>query len=203
MTIEIYKIIKSKRRTLGIEITNSGELIIRTPKNISQDTINKIINQKLEWIKKKQTLVKRRNAELKTANSSKNNKFLILGKHYNLSINNLDKSILEKFYKKNAKNVFLQRINLNSQNLNLPYSKMTISNAKKQWGSCNHKNNISISWRLIMAPIEIIDYVIIHELYHTKIKNHSKKFWESIEKIIPDYKQKRKWLKNNAHILNL
>ena len=82
-----------------------------------------------------------------------------------------------------------------SKQLNLPVSKIKITSAKSYWGCCNIKNEVSFSWRLMLATPETIDYVIIHELVHTKHHNHSSKFWKEVEKIIPDYKAYKEELK--------
>ncbi|MEM3513203.1 MAG: M48 family metallopeptidase, partial [Thermoplasmata archaeon] len=81
--------------------------------------------------------------------------------------------------------------------------KIKITSGKTRFGSCTSKGYINLSWRLVLAPPEIIDYVIVHELAHLKEPNHSKKFWAVVEKFIPDYKTKRKWLKENGHLLIL
>ena len=79
--------------------------------------------------------------------------------------------------------------------MELKYDKIIITGAMKRWGSCSSKGNLNFAWRLVMAPIDIIDYVVVHELSHIVHRNHSKRFWEQVETIFPDYKIKRKWLK--------
>ena len=74
-----------------------------------------------------------------------------------------------------------------------------ITSAEKRWGSCSGDDNLSFSFRLIMAPPDIIDYVIVHELMHIKEKNHSPKFWKLVEAVMPEYKIHRRWLKDNHH----
>ena len=76
-----------------------------------------------------------------------------------------------------------------------------ISNAKKRWGSCSHMGDLNLSWHLILAPMEIIDYVIVHELVHLEVKNHSKYFWNKVRTIMPDYDDRRHWLKQNGRDL--
>jgi len=74
---------------------------------------------------------------------------------------------------------------------------------KNKWGTCTGKNNISLNWRLVFAKTSIIDYVVIHELCHLKHKNHSKKFWREVEKILPNYKDSKNWLRIHGNTLNL
>ena len=78
-----------------------------------------------------------------------------------------------------------------------------ISDARKRWGSCTHKGIINFSWRLIQAPPEIVDYVVVHELVHLGQPDHSKKFWEKVRKIMPDYERRRKWLRENERLLRI
>ena len=81
--------------------------------------------------------------------------------------------------------------------------KIRISSARTRWGSCSAKGTLSFTWRLVMAPPDVIDYVVVHELCHLKELNHSKAFWAQVEAILPDYKTRRKWLKDNGAKLHL
>jgi predicted metal-dependent hydrolase len=81
------------------------------------------------------------------------------------------------------------------------YSRVGITSARTRWGSCSAKGALNFSWRLIQAPMEAVDYVVIHELVHTVIHNHSRKFWTRLEQVLPDYRERRKWLRSNGHRL--
>ncbi len=116
--------------------------------------------------------------------------------------NNL-KLFFENFYKQKAFELISERAKLHSKLNNLHFKRLKLSSAEKRWGSCSFENSIRINWRLMMAPINIIDYVIIHELSHTIHKNHSKSFWNRVGFIIPDYKISIKWLKDNGYKLKL
>jgi predicted metal-dependent hydrolase len=78
------------------------------------------------------------------------------------------------------------------------YQKLRISSARTRWGSCSSSGTLSFTYRLVMAPPEVVDYVVVHELVHTQVRNHSKTFWTTVEEIMPDYKQRRTWLKKNG-----
>ena len=78
-----------------------------------------------------------------------------------------------------------------------------ITDARQRWGSCTHKGGLSFSWRLIQAPPEIVDYVVVHELVHISQPDHSKKFWDKIRKIMPDFEQRRNWLKDHEWLLKI
>jgi predicted metal-dependent hydrolase len=94
-----------------------------------------------------------------------------------------------------------QYLPLWANKIQVRYQKIRISDAKTHWGTCNSKGTISISWRMMMTPEIVHHYLFVHELCHLKHLNHSKLFWELVEEIFPHYKQTKKWLKENTHIL--
>ncbi len=109
---------------------------------------------------------------------------------------------IEKFYRQKAEEVIHDRLQYFNEFYDFTYYKVTLRNQKTRWGSCSSKGNLNFNWRLIMAPIEVIDYVVVHELCHLKEMNHSHLFWAEVEKAIPDHKKWRKWLRENAYLLN-
>lgn len=108
-----------------------------------------------------------------------------------------------QWYKKEAIKRIKERVDFYSSITGLKYRKISITNARHRWGSCNGIANLCFTWRLIMAPLEIIDYVIVHEIFHIEVKNHSKDFWQKVESFIPEYKKCRKWLTENQNLLLL
>lgn len=113
------------------------------------------------------------------------------------------KRLFVEWYKKTARDLFQVRVGHYSRLLKLYPSGMKITGGLYRYGSCSGKDSICLSWRLVMAPPAIIDYVVVHELCHIKEKNHSHRFWDLVGSIIPDYKGRKKWLKDNRHIINL
>jgi hypothetical protein len=83
----------------------------------------------------------------------------------------------------------------------LRYQNIRISSARTRWGSCSSRGTLSFTYRLIMAPAEVVDYVVMHELVHTQIKNHSKIFWNKVGELMPDYRNRLAWLKKNGKFL--
>lgn len=221
--IKIDKIIRSRRRTLGLEITREGGLVIRAPMRISLHDIEKVVFEKRNWIERKQKLIRRRCINSAPREFLDREEFRYLGESFPLYIveNALHPLSFDKGFKlmrkhlPSAKKLFLgwyrneayrkikERLDWYSNLTGFKYKDFRISNAKRRWGSCNSSGNIHISWRLIMAPVHIIDYVIVHELVHLKEKNHSKKFWDRVETICSDYKKSRKWLKKNGYLLTI
>jgi predicted metal-dependent hydrolase len=222
-----YKLEKSLRRTLSLQIKPDATIIVKAPIFLPQHEIEKFIEQKTSWIEKHlQKISKRGIRAVATKHSFETgDKFLYLGTEYPLSFSDEYKQKLQfngafiipqeiakkgkkaiknlviTWYKNKARDLFNQRLMIYSSNHDLSFEEMRLTSAKTRWGSCTSQNNIRLNWKLIMAPIEILDYVVVHELSHTIHHNHSKAFWNLVESIIPDWKDKRKWLRENGTTL--
>jgi predicted metal-dependent hydrolase len=85
-----------------------------------------------------------------------------------------------------------------AEKLGVSYGKITLRQQKTRWGSCAANGNLNFNWLLILAPPEVLDYVVVHELCHRREMNHSQAFWKEVEKILPDYRERQKWLKDNG-----
>ena len=214
------QIIRSKRKTLSLSINENADLVVRAPHRVSFDEIQKFISEKSAWIDNKQTLIKAQLEDNENQNSS--GQCLYLGSLYPLKIdNNSIEPIsfngqmftitnvnrerinlpLKSWYKKRFIEVALPRLSYFSDKHKLKVNQVRVKEQKTLWGSCSSKNNINLNYLLIMAPMKVIDYVIVHELVHTIHKNHSSKFWQKVETIMPNYKDARKWLKENSYKL--
>ena len=224
LNLKNYKLIRTKRKTVGIEITNQLELVIRAPYHLSVSEIEEIIKRKTGWINKTREKLKKYNRTIYKKSFNIGESFYLKGtklKLYSIIIGEKkielkdNRIILSKmpsddprtlfinWYKGLAKDFIAERLKVYSKLTGLYPSSIRITSANKRWGSCSGKNSINFSYNLIMAPVEIIDYVIVHELIHIEEKNHSKKFWQKVEKVIPDYKARRKWLKENGHLFHI
>jgi len=113
------------------------------------------------------------------------------------------KQIFTNWYKERAYEIISERVQAYAQRYGFAPRQVKITSAKTRWGSCSPNDGLNFTWRLVMAPLEVIDYVVIHELVHLRIRNHSSKFWKEVGLIDPDYKNKRKWLRENGEKLNL
>ncbi len=219
--IPIDKLIRSHRKTIGLQITDEARLIVRAPFFASEGLIHRLIRQKESWIKAKQDYFKQRQSKIKVRKFQPGEEFLFLGKVYPLVISDdLPKAVvfdgdlkisqvvlpnakkhLENWYKSQALDYVTQRVEDYARETGLKGHIIKINEARTRWGSCGHKNTLNFTWRLIMAPPRVVDYVIVHELMHLKEKNHSHKFWAEVAQIIPDYRQDERWLKQNGHLL--
>ena len=229
--MKIDKIIKSKRKTLIAQITNDARLVVRAPQYMSDLLIKIALQTHHSWIKKKQEIMREKKINTERKQFVNDEEFLYLGRLYKLKIITITgmrvtlelkekeqqflltinlnygytqaRAIFLKWYQNYAREIISLSVQTYATRHNFSYNKIRISSALSCWGSCSGKNNLNFTWRLIMAPKEIIDYVILHELAHLKEKNHSKKFWSLMEHICPLYKTHKKWLKDNGHKLNL
>lgn len=113
------------------------------------------------------------------------------------------KELLIKWYSQRFCEIVKNKIQKFSKQIGVKVNRIAIKNQKTRWGSCSKKGNINLNWRLVMSPCNIIDYVIVHELCHLKVMNHSKEFWDVVKSVIPDYTERRKWLKANGSTLEI
>ena len=212
-----YKLIRSKRKTLSLQINTNAELIIRCPQKLSIKEVESFIVDKTGWIEKKQQAIQSK--QIQPSNYVSGEQFLYLGNQYPL-IHNIKQTYKLDFdgqffslkgdghlafhawYKVAFKKVALPRLDYYADLYQLNYQKVRLKTQKTLWGSCSGVNNINLNYLLIMAPMSVIDYVIVHELAHTRIKNHSKDFWQLVESILPKYKASKSWLKNNGYKLH-
>ena len=214
------QIIRSNRKTLSLSINENADLVVRAPNHVSYDEIQKFISEKSVWIDKKHRLIKARLND--NLNHNLSAQCLYLGNLYQIktdnnsidpisfngqmfTMNNESKEtislLLKSWYKKRFMEVALPRLSYFSDKYNLKVNQVRVKEQKTLWGSCSSKNNINLNYLLIMAPLKVIDYVIVHELVHTIHKNHSAKFWQKVETIMPKYKEARYWLKDNGYKL--
>ncbi len=170
-------IIRSKRKSIGLEIKSPDELLVRAPMRISKQAIEREINAHTDWIIKHMEK-KREQLEKQLPSFS-------------------DKEILDM--KAGTRKVIPLLVDKYADILGVSYEKISIRCQKTLWGSCTSKGNLSFNCLLIMCPIPVMEYVVVHELAHRKEMNHSKQFWEIVESVIPDYKERRAWLKNNGN----
>jgi predicted metal-dependent hydrolase len=220
--IPVEKIIRSRRRTLSLEVTPAATLIVRAPLKASSAYIEEMIRQKSSWILRKQDEMKRR--PLSPCHEyTEGELFLFLGRSYplhiveggSMTIERSDKlcvshtfmprirNQLKRWYMEEARKELQARCIWFSMKTGLTPASIRITDARKRWGSCTHTGSINFSWRLVQAPPEIVDYVVVHELVHIDQPDHSKKFWGKVRKIMPDYERRRKWLHDNERLLGI
>lgn len=167
--------VRSKRKTLSISVTKDMRLFVKAPLRMSEREIDRFIKQKTFWIYKQA----KRMLELQ-----KNHVEYSTGE--------------EKRLRERAREELTKRTDIYKKILNVEYTKIRIGDQSTRWGSCSSKGTISYNWRLVLMPEEVQNYVVVHELCHLHEMNHSKRFWELVKGVIPDYEKRRKWLKEHG-----
>lgn len=221
--VEIDRLVRTRRKTIALVVEPGGRLTVRAPLRMPEATIRQFVESHTDWIVKTQAKA-RLSAPPAPKQFVDGEMFLYLGKPYPLSIVprqrpslTLDRSAFRlaqsalpkadaafvRWYKQQALTVFTERVEILAKQFGFRYEKIRISSARTRWGSCSSKGTLSFTWRLVMAPSEVVDYVIVHELVHTKVPNHSKTFWARVGELMPDYKARVRWLKQNGKTLAL
>ncbi len=176
MTDTPIKIIRSRRRTLALEVREGGEVIVRAPLYSRKAEIDEFVKAHENWIITKYNLILAKQ-------SSKPEHVFPEPEEINA----------EELNRIKAK--FAERTAYYAGLINVTYNGITVRNQKTRWGSCSSKGNLNFNYRLYYMPEELMDYVIIHELCHRKYMNHSKEFWDEVSRYCPDYAAKRRKLK--------
>ncbi len=213
------EIIRSNRKTLSISIDARGRLIVRAPRRFANERIFAFLLEKEGWILKKQAERKGAGIDLPPENLQ-GYAFPVLGKSTRVTLiegkkvgfdnqgnlflpkENAEERLV-KWLKENAKRIFAEVTARKATEMGAAYRSVTITSARTRWGSCSADNALRYTFRLLYCPKEIIEYVVVHELAHTKWKNHSKAFWQEVERYIPDWKARRKWLKAHGVLMEI
>lgn len=173
-----YELVRSDRRTLAIEIKPDGRVIVKAPMRTSQRAIDFFVREKMDWIEKAVARMERRNRDRE--------KFPPLSE--------AEKRIV----KREAKEKIEPLLEEYSDLMGIGYKRVSYRFQKSRWGSCSGEGNLNFNCLLALCPEGVMRYVVVHELSHRKHMNHSKAFWELVEEFMPDYKEQRKWLKQNG-----
>lgn len=172
------KVIRSSRKTVSLQIDRELLLTVRAPYRMSDDAIRRFLEEKSFWIEKNM----RKMEERREASEPEER----------ITVEEL------RHLAQEAAEYIPGRVSFFAKLLDVGYGRITIRNQKSRWGSCSSKGNLNFNCLLMLTPPEIIDYVIVHELCHRREMNHSPLFWKEVERILPDYKKHRKWLRDNG-----
>ncbi|RUA07275.1 MAG: hypothetical protein DSY43_00170 [Gammaproteobacteria bacterium] len=213
-----YQLIRSKRKTLSLQIDKQARLSVRAPMRLSVKKIEDFINEKQSWIEKKQSEIKSNLPPKQTY--AIGNKYLLLGKSYplqhtqsgnpinfdnqafSLNTNYEGNKAFHWFYKKEFIKIATPILEQLAKKYDLNYKEVRFKAQKSRWGSCSASNNINLNYLLVMAPISVITMVIAHELAHIIHKNHSKDFYTLLTEMMPEHKQADIWLKRHSQTLH-
>ncbi|MFZ4590984.1 MAG: M48 family metallopeptidase [Ignavibacteria bacterium] len=213
MTEIEYNLVRKKVKNASIRISSNLDITITVPVSYTQVRLDNLIADKSAWISKTLTKLSKRKKDI----DLKDNEVLLFGEKYTLTVdptvNNKiltyheskkivsnheitrKSSILVEWYIHLAKKEITRMVSELAGKYGFEYSRIFIRDQKTKWGTCSSRKNLSFNWRLIRCPRSVIEYLIIHELSHLKEMNHSKRFWELVESMCPDFKKSKLWLK--------
>lgn len=178
-----YRLIRSARKTVAIQITRQGEVIVRAPRQCPLSFIESFLTDKRPWIERKQQEIKQREEmhedEPDLARTPAE----------------------EQVYRAQAAEIFARKAAYYAARMGVTYQRIAIRDQKTRWGSCSSRGNLNFNWRLVLAPVPVLDYVVIHELAHRREMNHSPRFWSIVAEMMPDYQMHRKWLRDHGDSL--
>ncbi len=175
MTVS-YQIIRSNRKTIGIQIMPDGSVVVRCPKRMRLDEIRRFVESKSDWIEKH-----------------------LAGRDMIAPEKLTEQEI--RLLREKTRQLVTERVKHYAPIIGVKYNQIAIRTQRTRWGSCSSKGNLNFNCLLGLTSPEVLDYVVVHELCHLIELNHSKQFWDAVERTMPDYKVHRKWLKDNGNKL--
>lgn len=174
------RIVRSRRKTISIQIDENLQLTVRAPLRMPDSAVRKFIEERADWIEKNMRKMTERQEALKVEPED----ILTAEELRGLA--------------KEAAEYIPGRVFFYARLIGVSYGRITIRNQRTRWGSCSGAGNLNFNCLLMLTPPEITDYVVVHELCHRLEMNHSPRFWAEVERVLPDYRRRRKWLKDNG-----
>jgi predicted metal-dependent hydrolase len=221
--MKIDQIIRSKRKTFSLEVKPDGSLVVRAPQTASQAQIEAIVARKAPWVAKIRARIVKHYQPVKPKRFVPGEKFWYLGEQYILRLTdrqrppldldgtftlsreaqNRAREVFTAWYREETRQITQDMIQAYVKRYSFKVGQVRITSARTRWGSCSSNNNLNFTYRLCKAPLDVIEYVVVHELVHLKVRNHSHAFWQAVGEIKPDYQKQRAWLKKNGAMLTM
>jgi predicted metal-dependent hydrolase len=215
-----FELIYKKRKTVGIYIDLYGNVEVQAPKGTSVESVLQLLEDKWDWAQQRIKEMKDRTLEPKEKVYEHGESFLYLGNTYPIQItqdinttqdnvvfdgetlhiyvkqleDERIKQALKRFYYQQCKALVVRSIQSYQSNFKVKPRSIRISDNNSNWGTCDSKLQLTFNWKLAMAPLTVIDYVVVHEMCHMVHLNHDRSFWRLVGKILPDYEQQENWL---------
>jgi predicted metal-dependent hydrolase len=217
-----YEVIRTgRKRTVGIEMTPQGKILVRAPRRLSHAQIREILSHRSQWIRDQMDLFQEKGASGSERRFESGERFLFLGRWFPLQIHSRTieglsvfqndglfevhiphgmpaedradrvRAALVDWYRRQAGIIIHEQVAIYAPKVGVPTPSVRIGNARRTWGSCSPKGRLSFSWRIIMAELSLVDYVVAHELCHLVRRDHSRDFWKLVASILPDHSARR------------
>jgi predicted metal-dependent hydrolase len=216
--IQIDSLIRGARRTIAVRITDEGKLEVRAPAFVPLFVIRKFVADRSDWIDRTRQAIAGRTKDRPVF--AEGALFPVFGEPYSLHLTDGNvvttlgrqiffprrllpdaRTTMREWYTKQARKAITGRMEFFAARMNVSYRMISIRDVHTRWGSCSTSGTVSFSWRLAMAPPDIVDYVVVHELSHTVHHDHSHAFWDTVFRYYPAYRTARTWLRRNGHTL--
>ncbi|MBL4639470.1 MAG: M48 family metallopeptidase [Kordiimonadaceae bacterium] len=205
---------QAKRLILRVDKT-TGEVKLTLPKHVGKRAAEKFINNNLVWIQNERASVAPEMVtghgdslpflgDIQTLNFTGISPRKVVHEYEEISVGgplDLAGKRLENWFRAEAKNILTERADYHAEMLGARFERISIGDMKSRWGSCSSTGTLRFSWRLVLAPFEVLDYVAAHEVAHLLEMNHSDRFWAHVATCIPDHKARRRWLKTEGNAL--
>ena len=214
-----YRILRSKRKSLSITVDRNGEVLVRAPLRMPNSVIDRFVRERSAWITRAKKKIEEFDESHPPMSISEGGNLMFMGEGYSVvrtdsgdiaisgkTINiprHYDGAKVIAWMKAEASRIIRARVSHYAAVTKLTPHSVRLTNARTRWGSCGVTGGVNFTWRLILCPLPVIDYVVVHELCHLVHRNHGRRFWESVENILPRYREAERWLKDNAKLIHM
>jgi len=218
-----YELVRSNRKSIGITIERDAQVVVNAPIDLDKQTIEKHIHKKRFWIWEKLAIKKDSLENIVQKQFVTGESFSYLGRNYRLKIVNDNselklkngwfvlgekkqkkaKEIFKAWYSEHLKTKIDERLKIICEKANIKRPDFRIMELGFRWGSCTKEGVLNFNYKIALAPIGIIDYIIVHELVHLKIHIHNEKFWKEVSRMMPNYLEKKEWLRKEGYRLDI
>lgn len=220
-----YILVRSRRRSIGLEVRPDATLVVRAPTRTPVWYVESLLREKAGWIEDKLAKARGHASLLPRHDFLTGERFPYLGRDwpfvvvafqktplifdentgFSLDMGAFDRGelVFEEWYRARARELLAERVHYYAPLVDVSVPRLCITGAERRWGSCSTSGTVSFAWRLIMAPMDVVDYVVVHELAHRREMNHSARFWVVVASVLPDYDVCRRWLKDHGVMLTI
>jgi predicted metal-dependent hydrolase len=220
-----YTLVRSRRRTVGLEIRPDATLVVRAPARTPMWYVESVLRQKAGWIAGGLVKARSHASLVPRHDFLTGERFSYLGQDwpfvvvafqkepltfdakagFMLDVAAFDRgeAVFEEWYRARARELLAGRVQHYAPLMGVSVPRLRITSAERRWGSCSTTGTVSFAWRLVMAPMDVIDYVVVHELAHLREMNHSHRFWAVVASVMPDYDRRRRWLREHGGSLTI
>jgi len=218
----VFLLVRSARRTMGLEIQPNATIVVRAPRRAALRQIYHFVESHNDWIERKLAQVLAR-SKPKPKEFVHDEEFLFLGQTCRLYLTDASapsvsfdgrlllsktsllqaRGVILDWYKNQARNVIGERVDVHATMMRCQPTGIRITSPRRRWASCGAAGGLNFNWRIVMGPLEVIDYIVVHELAHLKHRGHGRDFWDFVANFFPSYRISRQWLKDNGHLLDI